>query len=178
MIPMKMINTPKAAKDKFGKKEKRLILLKDSRFSRIYDALESGWREYSQNIGARDAFPGTEEEGKEITQALGIMKDEKKIDIETLDRMRMIFKRIGRDFPELEEITDESRVYGKGHHWNKVSLKRALGLLNYANNSQAPMEAKDEADAAAILKNLRDGVITDEQIQVLSRIYKKYIIKK
>ncbi|MCX6773795.1 MAG: hypothetical protein NTY68_02235 [Candidatus Micrarchaeota archaeon] len=174
---MERINTPKAAKSLGGDKKKKLILLKDPNFSRIFSVLESRYREFSQNTAGSDAFPGTEEEGRKLTQALEEMKAEKQISIETVREIKGIFVRLRWEFPAFEKGSDESKVYGKNHLWHRNNVKRMDALLKYAFNTQVQIDARDEAEVAAIAKSLKNGTITDEQIQILGRIYKKYIKK-
>jgi hypothetical protein len=174
---MEKINTQKAAKSLGGDRKKKLILLKDPNFRNIYQVLESRFRECSQNTAGSDAFPGTEEEGRKLTQALEEMKAEKQIPIETVREIKGIFARLGWEFPAFEKGTDGSKVYGKDHFWTKSNMGIAEALSVYANSSQAPMEGRDEAEVAAIAKGLKNGTITDEQIQILGRICKKYIKK-
>jgi len=178
---MQKINTPKAAKDLAGKKEKKLILLKDQKFSTIYNALESKFREFSQNTAGADAFPGTADEGRKLSEAHERMRVEKQIPVEEFEEIKAIFRKFKWDLVDAEEKEDESRVYGKDHLWNRNNAARIDRLREISRTSQtqtvSQIDPRDEAEVSAIAKSLGNGTITDDQIQVLGRIYKKYIKK-
>jgi len=177
---MQRINSVADAR-RLAPREKKLILISNPNFKKVYDVLESKWRECSQNTAGADAFPGSEEDGRALTQALEMMKTEKRIDIETLGKIKAISMKFGWDFPELREELDESKVYGRDHLWYKNNAKRAVELWEISRLSQTQAEGGmnpgDEAEITAIAGSIKDGKISDSQIQMLARLCKKYIKK-